>query len=245
MFIQPDWFEVTQPKVGTNRYSYAFNDPVNRMDPSGNQSVNVCGLCNLAETSLKFSHHVSEFPSKEEHYARNNLQSGKIPDKQSGLSDSFERLPAGKSIFHMQGSTNGQANNTNSKFVSQDGSYEAVYDQNGNLVTDSVNQGTYNFASLNDPIGHLIRDIIPYIAWGNAMDDPTLPSERLLGSYSGDVQLSAEQRSYIEGQKARINMLGLSEPLDRPSSRAGGWAWRDHGSYRTCEWVRGSGTQRD
>ncbi len=28
LFIQPDWFEVTQPGVGTNRYAYSFNDPV-------------------------------------------------------------------------------------------------------------------------------------------------------------------------------------------------------------------------
>ncbi len=36
MFIQPDWFEVMEPGVGTNRYSYSFNDPVNLLDPSGN-----------------------------------------------------------------------------------------------------------------------------------------------------------------------------------------------------------------
>jgi RHS repeat-associated protein len=36
MFIQPDWWEVTRAGVGTNRYSYSFNDPVNRMDPAGN-----------------------------------------------------------------------------------------------------------------------------------------------------------------------------------------------------------------
>lgn len=35
-FIQPDWFEVTEPGVGTNRYAYSFNDPVNLMDPGGN-----------------------------------------------------------------------------------------------------------------------------------------------------------------------------------------------------------------
>ncbi len=36
MFIQPDWFEVTEPGVGTNRYAYSHNDPVNKMDPGGN-----------------------------------------------------------------------------------------------------------------------------------------------------------------------------------------------------------------
>ena len=35
MFLQPDWWEVTSPGVGTNRYSYSFNDPVNGRDPGG------------------------------------------------------------------------------------------------------------------------------------------------------------------------------------------------------------------
>ena len=35
MFIQPDWWEVTEPGVGTNRYAYAGGDPVNGSDPGG------------------------------------------------------------------------------------------------------------------------------------------------------------------------------------------------------------------
>ena len=34
-FIQPDWWEVTKAGVGTNRYAYSFNDPVNKSDPNG------------------------------------------------------------------------------------------------------------------------------------------------------------------------------------------------------------------
>lgn len=36
MFIQPDWLDPTEPGVGTNRYAYSANDPVNLSDPSGN-----------------------------------------------------------------------------------------------------------------------------------------------------------------------------------------------------------------
>lgn len=36
MFIQPDWFDPTEPGVGTNRYAYSFNDPINKSDPNGN-----------------------------------------------------------------------------------------------------------------------------------------------------------------------------------------------------------------
>ncbi|MEO9517086.1 MAG: hypothetical protein ABJH45_08230 [Paracoccaceae bacterium] len=37
LFIQADWLDPTQPGVGTNRYAYSGNDPVNRFDPNGNQ----------------------------------------------------------------------------------------------------------------------------------------------------------------------------------------------------------------
>jgi RHS repeat-associated protein len=39
MFIQPDWFDVMKPGVGTNRFGYSFNDPINLADPSGNDTI--------------------------------------------------------------------------------------------------------------------------------------------------------------------------------------------------------------
>ncbi len=38
LFIQPDWFEVTEQGVGTNRYMYSFGDPINLSDPGGNET---------------------------------------------------------------------------------------------------------------------------------------------------------------------------------------------------------------
>ena len=34
-FISPDTFDPWQPGVGTNRYAYADNDPINKIDPNG------------------------------------------------------------------------------------------------------------------------------------------------------------------------------------------------------------------
>jgi RHS repeat-associated protein len=42
LFLQPDWFEVTKAGVGTNRFSYSFNDPVNKMDSGGNCVWDAC-----------------------------------------------------------------------------------------------------------------------------------------------------------------------------------------------------------
>lgn len=37
-FISPDTYDPTLPGVGTNRYAYALNDPVNKADPNGHNA---------------------------------------------------------------------------------------------------------------------------------------------------------------------------------------------------------------
>ena len=51
MFLQPDWWEVLQPGVGTNRFSYSFNDPVNLSDPNGNCVWDAC----ITEATLTYA----------------------------------------------------------------------------------------------------------------------------------------------------------------------------------------------
>ena len=36
-FISPDWLDPNRRGVGSNRYAYALNDPVNKSDPNGNE----------------------------------------------------------------------------------------------------------------------------------------------------------------------------------------------------------------
>ncbi|MER9934313.1 RHS repeat-associated core domain-containing protein [Mesorhizobium sp. M0088] len=42
-FISPDDWDPTKPGVGTNRYAYAQNDPINKSDPNGHNAAVVWG----------------------------------------------------------------------------------------------------------------------------------------------------------------------------------------------------------
>jgi RHS repeat-associated protein len=52
-FVSPDWWDPNKPGVGTNRYGYADNDPVNKSDPNGHfWAVAVRGAVAFANTPL-------------------------------------------------------------------------------------------------------------------------------------------------------------------------------------------------
>lgn len=82
-----------------------------------------------------------------------------------------------KGRFHMFG--DGGAYNI--KFISSNNTYniyEAVYDKNGNIITENddygKNMGTYNYASSSKQAGsHQIYDVDTYNKYGNTFLDPT------------------------------------------------------------------------
>lgn len=69
LFLQPDWFEVTMSGVGTNRYAYAGNDPVNRLDPNGNSWERLKKTWDRVKSWAREQHRIGQERSR---YARDH-----------------------------------------------------------------------------------------------------------------------------------------------------------------------------
>ena len=134
------------------------------------------GLVEFGYGVEQFEKAWENFPSKEEHFARNQY----MP---------VEELPQSPEEAKRMGWNNGVADDChqftagdghNQKWVSPDGRQEAIYDPDGDLVTDPRDYGTYNFASPTDNgAGHFVDDVLPWIFYGNSEDDSTTPEQRL------------------------------------------------------------------
>ena len=117
--------------------------------------------------------------------------------------DEFKQLPDSESVFHtFQQDKNGNVINVTSgaeegytKFVHPIYGYEVVLDGNGNIVTNPLNAGTYNFYNpyngidnnliedkddfFNKNFGnHKKYDVDPYFLEGNSQNDPSSMSDR-------------------------------------------------------------------
>lgn len=93
------------------------------------------------------------------HWNRNDglNDSSNLPaTKKDAINQGWVMLPIYKSVYHNRNDSN------NSKFISSDGHREAVYDDNGKLVDDPLNRGTYNIYNPNTHgFMHLIYDVLP------------------------------------------------------------------------------------
>ena len=85
----------------------------------------------------------------------------------------------------------------NKLYLHKDGLKEAVYDEDGKLVKDGINDGSYNYAHpVKEPLKHFNQDILPWILWGSSRSDPTSVKERLEAySRALGVGLSVAQQS--------------------------------------------------
>jgi len=108
-------------------------------------------------------------------------------------------------IHKMRGETD------NVVYVHEDGR-EAVYDKDGNLVTNSYNCGDFNYYSNEtEPIKKFIYDIAAWLHWGRTKDDPTTFEERL---YYYTYDLDRGIQNYIfEDAKETLEMVNFKEML--------------------------------
>jgi RHS repeat-associated protein len=103
MFLQPDWFEVLQPGVGANRFSYSFNDPVNLSDPLGNCSGNGCKDASVSKSTGKYSEKPHNGYARHEGGVYSKLSGGNrlsgVQSVQGQITPSYRRVSVGPQNF--------------------------------------------------------------------------------------------------------------------------------------------------
>jgi len=168
--------------VTLHKYLYANADPVNGIDPSGNMTlVEVTGVSTVLSIGSALA-----IPAFRDsiidvytalilaHWNRNRFNLPPLTEGEA-IAMGWTRLGLKKSVFHGQG--NGLLN---SKYISPNGLHEAVYDKDGNLDRSALNRGTYNFAHpVDEPLGHVLKDVLPYYLLGNDYNDPSTFRDRI------------------------------------------------------------------
>ena len=88
----------------------------------------------------------------------------------------------------------------NQVFVKESGE-EAVFDKDGNLVTNAWNRGSFNFGNYEKPIKKFELDIWPWLIWGNTREDPTTFEERFY-HYMMDLDIGIQEYIFLEDKKS-------------------------------------------
>lgn len=95
----------------------------------------------------------------------------------------------------------------NQLFIHENGRFEAVFDEDGKIVDDDINNGSLNYAHpQKDPVNHFVLDILPWISWGYSAKDPTSVDERIAGlSEALGGGLVAAQENHDEFVKKKLS----------------------------------------
>ena len=116
----------------------------------------------------------------------------------------FVKAPDSKNIYHRH---KGQMGNV--KYYHSSTKQEVIFDENGKVVTDIANIGTYNYFAPDglEGILHILVDVLPYYQGGNDKND-TIPAEdRILGPEGG--------KRYRDGTLGEYILEKLSGYIDK------------------------------
>jgi len=92
----------------------------------------------------------------------------------------------------------------NKVYFHKDGHREAVYDRDGHLVEDGINDHSYNYYDRRkEPLKHFAFDTNPWIIWGASKRDTTSQQERIYGLVS-DVE-----PGLLEALESRDNLENI------------------------------------
>ena len=164
--------------LGNNTFGYCLNNPVNLVDSLGLYPQpyfdNPAG-----ELGYKIGQWIGgvikDFPTKEEHYNRNDYQKEVFETDPRDIinSDDWERQPDAVNKFHKNTiGEQGLDAKDNVKYMTTDRKKEVIINFTNptepKIVTDPFNIGTYNFGT---GISHVILDVLPYWLWGNSETD--------------------------------------------------------------------------
>ena len=109
-----------------------------------------------------------------------------------------------------------QGQKENETYLHKDGKQEAVYDKNGKLVKDGINDGSYNYYHpKKDSLRHLTFDMAPWIMLGASRKDPTSLKERV-HAYSAEIfaaisRIRKDGKSEGEEHESTLEKLGEAE----------------------------------
>ncbi len=141
---------------------------------------------NMMEQKLKLASFIQE------------IQKGNISSKRTSILYAILQNTSEVCIHQQNGAKDNQV------YVHQDGHKEAVYDKNGKLVQDGINDGSYNyFHPTKQPLYHFTFDISPWIMWGQSRTDSTTVKSRIyvyMGDLEGGIRKAIKQK-----QKLRAN----------------------------------------
>ena len=117
--------------------------------------------------------------SKKEHFSRNkkNKDLPSYEEIKENKESGWEKAKQDDAVCHQFNTKNGKPN---IKYVNSDGR-EVVYFSDGTINNTAEDQGTYDLCPNSDSIkGHFVKDVVPWIAWGNSPDDRTSVPMRLI-----------------------------------------------------------------